>query len=248
MALETLMYIIIATIINGLIGLVGAFTLWLKDKSLDKILIILVAFSAGALMGGGLFHMLAEALEGMETITAFSYFIIGFVAFFFIERVLHWHHCHEGVCDVHPFSEMILIGDSIHNFIDGLVIAASFMVNPGFGFLTTLIIILHEIPQELGDFGVLVYGGYEKTKALLFNFLVQLFAVAGGIVGFFLLYTPESIGFLLPFAAGGFIYIAASDLIPELHKEENLKKSMISFVFFVIGILFLLAIKIFLGA
>lgn len=248
MSLETLVYILIATIINGLIGLVGALTLWLKDKSLQKILIILVAFSAGALMGGGLFHMLAEALEGMETITAFSYFMIGFVAFFFIERVLHWHHCHEGVCDVHPFSQLILIGDSIHNFIDGLVIAASFMVNPGFGFLTTLIIILHEIPQELGDFGVLVYGGYEKTRALMLNLVTQLICVAGGITGFFLLYTPESVAFLLPFAAGGFIYIAASDLIPELHKEENLKKSMLSFVFFVIGILFLLGIKIFLGA
>jgi zinc and cadmium transporter len=247
MAIETLVYILIATIINGLVGLVGALTMWLKEKSLHKILIIMVAFSAGALMGGGLFHMLAEALEIMETITAFSYFIIGFIAFFFIERVLHWHHCHEGVCDIHPFSQMILIGDSIHNFIDGLVIAASFMVNPGFGFLTTMIIILHEIPQELSDFGVLVYGGYKRTKALLFNFLVQLFAVVGGIVGFLLLYTPESIGFLLPFAAGGFIYIAASDLIPELHKEENMKKSMLSFIFFVIGILFLLGIKLTIG-
>jgi zinc and cadmium transporter len=249
MSLETLVYIIAATIVNGLVGLIGAVTLWLKEKSLHKIVIILVAFSAGALMGGGFFHMLAESLEMMEPVTAFSYFMIGFIAFFLIERFLHWHHCHEDrECEVHPFSQLILIGDGIHNFIDGLVIAASFMINPAFGVLTTLIIILHEIPQELGDFGVLIYGGYKRTKALMYNFLVQLTCVIGGIVGFFFLYTPESVGFILPFAAGGFIYIAASDLIPELHKEENLKKSMLSFAFFVIGILFLLGVKLFLGA
>lgn len=249
MGIETLFYIIAASIVNGLVGLIGAVTLWLKEKSLNRILIILVAFSAGALMGGGFFHMLAESLEMMEPVTAFSYFMIGFVVFFLIERFLHWHHCHERKeCKVHPFSQLILIGDGIHNFIDGLVIAASFMVNPAFGALTTLMIILHEIPQELGDFGVLVYGGYGRTKALVYNFMVQLTCIAGGIMGFFLLYTPESIGFVLPFAAGGFIYIAASDLIPELHKEENLSKSMLSFTFFVIGILFLLGVKIFLGA
>jgi zinc and cadmium transporter len=247
MGLETLLFILLATIINGFVGLIGILTLWLRDRVLRRILIILVAFSAGALMSGALFHMMAESLESMEAITAFSYLLVGFIMFFLIERFLHWRHCHEGRCEVHPFSQLILIGDGIHNFIDGLVIAASFMVNPGFGFLTTLMIILHEIPQELGDFGVLVYGGYEKIRALGLNFLVQLTSVVGGIVGFFFLYTPESIGFLLPFAAGGFIYIAASDLIPELHKEEDLKRSMLSFLFFVIGILFLLGIKILLG-
>ncbi len=248
MGLETLLLILLATIINGFVGLIGVLTLWLRDRALQKILIILVAFSAGALMSGALFHMMAESLETMETIIAFSYLMVGFIVFFLIERFLHWRHCHEADrCEVHPFTQLVLIGDGIHNFIDGLVIAASFMVNPGFGFLTTLIIILHEIPQEIGDFGVLVYGGYEKLRALGLNFLVQLISVVGGIVGFFLLYTPESIGFLLPFAAGGFIYIAASDLIPELHKEEDMKRSTLSFIFFIIGILFLLGVKLFLG-
>ncbi len=247
MGLETFLLILLATVINGFVGLIGVLTLWIRDKSLRKILIILVAFSAGTLLSGAFFHMLAESLEGMEVMTAFVYLLTGFISFFLIERVLHWHHCHEGRCDVHPFTHLILIGDGIHNFIDGLVIAASFMVSIAFGCVTTLIIILHEIPQELGDFGVLVYGGFEKIRALGFNFLAQLTCVIGGIVGFFLLYTPESISFLLPFAAGGFIYIASSDLIPELHKEEDLKKSMLSFVFFIIGIFFLLGIKLLFG-
>lgn len=247
MALETFLFILLATFVNGLVGLIGVLTLWVKDKFLNKILIILVAFSAGALLSGALFHMMAESLEGMEVMTAFTYLLTGFIAFFLIERVLHWRHCHEGKCDVHPFTQLILIGDGIHNFIDGLVIAASFMVSVVFGCVTTIIIIMHEIPQELGDFGVLIYGGFEKARALGFNFLAQLTCVIGGIVGFFFLYTPESVAFLLPFAAGGFIYIAASDLIPELHKEESMKKSMLSFVFFVIGILFLLGVKIVVG-
>lgn len=247
MGLETLVFILIATIINGFIGLIGVLTLWIRDKYLQKILLLLVAFSAGALLSGALFHMMAESLIEMEAMTAFSYLLIGFIMFFLIERFLHWHHCHKGRCEVHPFTHLILIGDGIHNFIDGLVIAASFMISIPFGFLTTIIIIAHEIPQELGDFGVLVYGGFEKTRALVFNFLAQLTCVIGGIVGFFFLYTPESVAFLLPFAAGGFIYIAASDLIPELHKEEDMKKSMLSFLFFVIGIVFLLGIKLLLG-
>jgi zinc and cadmium transporter len=247
MSLETLLLIVLATFVDGLVGLVGVLTLWLRDKSLRKILIILVAFSAGALLSGGLFHMLAESLEGLDAMAAFGYLLVGFISFFFIERVLHWRHCHKGKCDVHPFTHLILLGDGIHNFIDGVVIAASFMVGVPFGILTTLMIILHEIPQELGDFGVLVYGGFEKAKALGFNFLAQLTCIAGGVAGFFFLHSPETIAFVLPFAAGGFIYIAASDLIPELHKEESLKRSMLSFVFFIIGILFLLGIKLLLG-
>jgi zinc and cadmium transporter len=247
MGLETLIFILMATLVNGFVGLIGVLTLWLNDKSLRKILMILVAFSAGALLSGAFFHMIAESLETMETITAFAYLLTGFISFFLIERFLHWHHCHEGKCDVHPFTQLVLIGDGIHNFIDGLVIAASFMVGVPFGLVTTLMIILHEIPQELGDFGVLVYGGFDKARALGFNFLSQLTCVIGGIAGFFLIYTPESVAFLLPFAAGGFIYISASDLIPELHKEENLKKSMLSFAFFLIGIMFLLGIKLLVG-
>ncbi len=245
--LSTLLLILLATMINGLVAFVGAFSLFIKEKQLQKILMLLVAFSAGALLSGGMLHLLAESLEMLETETAFLITIFGFSLFFIIERFLHWHHCHEGKCDVHSFTYMILIGDGVHNFIDGLIIAASFLVSVPFGVMTTILIIGHEIPQELGDFGALVHGGFDRRKALLFNFGSQLTAVAGGIIGFLIggeaWFTP----LLLPFAAGGFFYIAASDLIPELHKESDLKKSILYFIFFLLGIGFMFATKFLLG-
>ncbi len=139
---------------------------------------------------------------------------------------------------------MNLIGDSIHNFIDGIIITASYLVSIHVGVITTIAILSHEIPQELGDFGVLIHGGFKKTRALLFNFLTGLTAVAGAILGYIASgYMEDFTGILIPFAAGGFIYIAASDLIPELHREKDMKKSMLAFVMFIAGIIFMAAIK-----
>jgi zinc and cadmium transporter len=231
----------------SLISLVGVFTLFFKDAMLKKILLILVGFSAGALMGGAFFHLIPEAmaLAGIELV--FVYVLTGFSSFFIIERFLNWHHCHDGKCSVHLFTHMSLIGDSIHNFIDGLVVASSFIVSVPFGIVTSIAIISHEIPQELGDFGVLVFGGFNKVKALMFNFFTALTAVAGALIGFFFSSMLEGFNsFLLPFAAGGFIYISASDLVPELHKEKKLDKAIISFVFFLLGIGFMLLVKMFL--
>jgi zinc and cadmium transporter len=238
-----LLWIILATIIDSLAGLAGIFSLWISRKSFDKILFALVGFSAGALLGGAFFHLLAESIEPLGTNIAFTSLFIGFILFFLIERVLHWHHCHEGICETHPLTYLILLGDSIHNFIDGLVIAASFLVSTEFGIITTIVIIGHEVPQELGNFGVLVYGGFNKTKALAFSFLAQATCIAGGLIGFFLGAQTSFSNYLLPFAAGGFIYIAASDLIPELHKETDTKKVVFSFIFFVLGVVFLYLIK-----
>jgi zinc and cadmium transporter len=247
--MHILIWVLIATIVDGLISLVGVFSLWIKEKTLQKILFILVAFSAGALLSGAFFHLLPEALENMESINVFVFVIIGFILFFLIEKFLHWHHCHNNEkCDVHPFTYLILIGDGVHNFLDGLIIATSFFVSIPFGIITTLIILGHELPQELGDFGVLVYGGFSRTKALLFNLLSQLTAVIGGIIGYLLSTFVEGIvSYVLPFAAGGFIYIAASDLIPELHKEPELKKSLTSFTFFLFGIAIMFSLKIIFG-
>ncbi len=245
--MSVLLWILAATIIDGLIALVGAAALLLKKETLGKILMVLVAFSTGALLGGAFLHLMPESIEAMEAGTAFSYLLVGFAIFFLIEKFLHWHHCHEGECDVHSFTYLILVGDGIHNFIDGLVIAASFLVSVPFGLVTTLLIIGHEIPQELGDFGVLVYGGFSEKKALFFNLVSQLTAVAGGAVGFLLSGAAGVTELLLPFAAGGFVYIAASDLIPELHKEKNLSKSMTYFLFFLVGIGFMLGVKLAVG-
>lgn len=243
--MEVLLWIFLATIVNGLVALVGIFSLSLSERTLKKILLFLVAFSAGTLLAGAFFHLLPESLESMTSMNVFSYLILGFVLFFLIERFFHWHHCHETEkCDVHTFTYLILFGDGLHNFIDGLVIAASFLVNIPFGVTTTLVIIAHEIPQELGDFGALVYGGFSKIKALTFNLASQLTCVLGGMVGYLLSGKTEFIALLLPFAAGGFIYISASDLIPELHKEVSLRKSLFSFTFFLIGIGLMLGMKL----
>ena len=245
--METLAWILLATIANSFLALVGAVTLGWSKKTLNRILHALVGFSAGALLGGAFFHLIAEALEKMPIMETFYIVFVGFILFFLIERFLHWHHCHKGKCDVHAFSYMILVGDTIHNFIDGLIIAASFLVDIGVGIVTTIAVMSHELPQELGDFGVLVYGGFSRKKALLYNFVSQLASVAGGIIGFFFIGTSGFAVYLLPFAAGGFIYIGASDLIPELHKQENMRKAMEAFVFFLLGLGFMIAIKMVFG-
>ncbi len=245
--MSTLAWILAATIANSLVALAGIITLFCSKRTLEGVLFALVGFSAGALLSGAFFHLLTESLEEMAAMTAFTYLFVGFVLFFLIERILHWHHCHRGECEVHPASYLILFGDGIHNFIDGLIIAASFVVNIGFGIVTTLLIIGHELPQELGDFGVLVYGGFGRKKALLFNLISQMASIAGGLLGFFVVAASGLTTLLLPFAAGGFIYIAASDLVPELHKESSLRKTIVSFAFFLAGIAFMAGTKMLFG-
>jgi len=245
--MTVLLWIIAATMVDGLVSMVGAVTLVLKKETLNKLLMVLVAFSTGTLLGGAFFHLMPEALEAMKPSVAFNYLLAGFILFFLIEKLLHWHHCHEEHCEVHAFTYLILFGDGIHNFIDGLVIAASFLVSIPFGIVTTLLILGHELPQELGDFGVLLHGGFSARKALAFNFLSQMTAVAGGIAGFLISGAAGFTSLLLPFAAGGFVYIAASDLVPELHKEKRLGKSMFYFAFFLIGIGFMLGVKLLFG-
>ncbi|MBN2517465.1 MAG: ZIP family metal transporter [Candidatus Altiarchaeota archaeon] len=238
-----LFWILLVTTLDGLVAFVGALTLGLSDKTLNRVLFVLIAFSAGTMISGSLLHLLSESFEALDVDTSMLLFIGGFSAFFLIERLLHWHHCHEGKCDVHVYSYLILFGDGIHNLIDGLVIAAAFLTDISLGFITSFLILAHEIPQEFGDFAVLLHGGMKKTRALLYNFISQLTAVLGGLIGFF--WFSEELRFLmLPFAAGGFMYIAASDLIPELHKEPKLSKAILAFMFFVVGVLLMLAIKI----
>ena len=244
--MNILLWILLATFIDSLVALAGIFTLGMKEKTLNKIIFVLVGFSAGTLLAGGMLHLLAESLETLSSFSSFIILIVGFSVFFLMEKFLHWHHCHEGGnCEVHPYTVLILLGDGLHNFIDGIVIGVSFLVNTEFGIITTLMIISHEIPQELGDFGVLLYGGMKKRKAIIYNFISQATCIIGGLMAFFI--KPDFVPFVLPFAAGGFIYISASDLIPELHKEVSVKKSVFSFIFFIFGIAFMTLVKILFG-
>ena len=242
-----LLYILISTIAISVIAFVGVFTLFLKQNIVNKSLLVLVAFSAGALLGGAFLHLIPEAIEKSRGENkVFLFVLLGFSLFFVLEQFINWHHCHKTEHSEHstkPFSYLILISDGTHNFIDGLIIAASFIVSVPLGLATSLAVAFHEIPQEIGDFGVLVYGGLKKSKALVLNFLSGLVAVAGGIIGFFLLDKIEgSIAFLLAFAAGNFIYIASADLIPEIKQKCPVGKSAVHFIAFLfgIGLMFLL--------
>ncbi|MBZ9572020.1 ZIP family metal transporter [Patescibacteria group bacterium] len=247
--METFFWIILSTFLISLIAFVGALALFLKERLLDKILLIFVAFSAGALIGGAFFHLIPEAIARAginQILNTFFYLIFGFCLFFVLEQFIGWHHHHTREHpEIMPFSYLILISDAVHNFIDGLIIAASFVIGFPIGAVTALVVALHEIPQEIGDFGVLVYGGFKKGKALFLNFISGTTVVFGGIFGFLF---AEKIGdktiFLLPFAAGTFIYIACSDLIPEIKREVNIKNSLIHFFVFLAGIGLMLIIKL----
>ena len=238
-----LLWILGSTLVISLISLIGVFLFGFKSEFLKKILLLLVGFSAGSFIGGAFLHLLPEAVES-ESYFVYIYLILGFCLFFVIERVLHWKHCHKGDCEIHTFTYMSLVGDGVHNFIDGLIIAGSFLVSIPLGITTSLAILFHEVPQEIGDFGVLLHGGFSRLKALLFNFLSAVFAVLGGLVGYFVSSFADLTVFLLPFAAGGFIYVGASDLIPELHREKDFKKSMGSFFAFIVGIALMVLLRI----
>lgn len=242
--ISTLLWIVLSTFLVSLISFIGILTLAIKQKVLNKILLHLVSLSAGALMGGAFLHLLPEAVEESENFNIFLYVLVGFILFFLIEKLLHWRHCHKQNCSIHTFAYMNLVGDCIHNVIDGLIIAAGFITNTQLGIVTTLAVAMHEIPQEIGDFGVLVYGGFKKTKAVFLNFVCALTAILGGILGYLLSGNITSFSmFLLPFAAGGFIYIAASDLIPEIKKEINIKSWTITFLVFLLGILIMYCVR-----
>lgn len=241
--MSILFLIITATFLVSLISFVGVLILFLKEKILDKALLFLVAFSAGGLMAGAFFNLMPEAIEegqkqGEPLIFSFLYLIVGFCLFFILEQGIHWHHHHQTRHpEIAPFSYLILISDGLHNFIDGLIIAGSFLAGFPVGVVTTLAVIIHEIPQEIGDFGILIYGGVKRIKALFLNFLSAVVAVLGGITGFFLFEKISgSIFFLLSFAAGTFLYISASDLIPQIKQEGNFKNSAIYFLVFILGL------------
>lgn len=251
--MNILISILVSTFIVSLISFVGVLILFFKEKILSKVLLFFVAFSAGALIGGAFLHLIPEAVEmtnesGGDMINIFLYLIFGFLFFYILEEFIFWHHHHTIHCEecpgIKPFSYLILLSDSVHNFIDGLIIAGAFVVSFPLGIATTLAVISHEIPQEIGDFATLVYGGIKKTKALFLNFASGLIAVLGGIIGFFL---SGSIGsfsvFLLVFASGNFIYIAASDLMPEIRSHAKEKKSLNYFLLFVLGICFMFLIR-----
>lgn len=244
--MSTIFNIILATTIISLLSLAGLSVILLKDKILDKILLGLVSLSGGVLFGGALLHLLPESLEIFQNEkTVFLITIFGFLFFYALEQFILWHHCHYGQHNhqIKPLSIIILLSDGIHNFLDGAAIAAAFLINPSLGVATTIAVALHELPQEIGDFAVLVHSGLSKTKALLANFISALTAIFGGVLAFYLAGTfGQNIAWLLPFAAGSFIYISAADLIPEIKRHESTGQSLKNFAIYLIGVFLMLLI------
>ena len=242
------LYIYLSVIIVSLLSLVGIFFLSFSPVFLKKITLLLVSLSAGALLGDSFFHLLPEAVKNVEVESLGLWFwLIGGIVFFFIlEKIIHWRHCHLQTCPEHPhhLGPMNLIGDAFHNFFDGLIIAGSFLVSIPLGITTLIAVIAHEIPQEIGDFGVLIYAGYTRKKAIFLNFITALTALLGATLAIFFNNSMASFAeVVVPFTAGGFIYIATADLIPELKKETAPGKSLVQLICIVLGILIMLLLK-----
>ena len=233
-------YTIISVLVISGISFFGVFFLSLKESGLNKILLFLVSFAVGGLIGDAVIHLIPESFEQVPSDLVTSLLIlVGIIGFFLIEKFVRWRHCHvpTSAQHIHPVVTLNLVGDCVHNLIDGLLIGASYMVSFPIGITTTIAVILHEIPQEIGDFGVLIHGGLTVRKALLFNFLTALMAVLGGLISLSIGPHVQNYSlFILPVTAGGFIYIAMADLIPELQHECGLSISVRYFIFITLGI------------
>lgn len=237
--------IIIASLIGSMFALIGGVILLTKEQLARKISLLLVSFAVGSLLGAAFFELLPEALREIGDRSAFTFVILGLLTLFLFEKFLKWYHCHDReTCDIHTFSGAVLFGDAIHNFIDGIIIALSFSLSTPAGIAATIAVFFHEVPQEIGDFGVLLHAGYSKGKVLLYNTLTALTTLVGAVVGYIAL--PLISGVLpqlISFAAGTFIYIAISDLMPEL-RHKTTGPDITHFVAIVLGILVLLGISI----
>jgi zinc and cadmium transporter len=234
---SVLTWIILGGVLMIGIAMIGSLTLLMTPTALARLLLPLVAWAAGSLIGGAFFHMIPAALKAMESSLDVSIAVVaGFLAFFMLEQLLHWHHCHRGQADgKRPLTYLVLIGDGLHNFLGGAAIAGTFLIDIRLGITAWLAAAAHEVPQELGDLGVLVYGGWSRSRALLLNALSATTFLIGGLLTYWLSFRI-SVGWLIPFAAGNFIYIAASDLIPEVNKHRSVRLSLVHLLAFIVGL------------
>lgn len=239
----TLLWIIGSGLAMSAVALVGLVTIALPPPVLDRLLLPLVGLAAGSLLGGALFHMLPESIDALGNGLGVPLAVVsGFVVFFILEQFLHWHHCHHAH-HVHPrpLGSLILLADGLHNFIGGLAVAGAFLVDIRVGVVTWLVAAAHEVPQELGDFGVLVHSGWSHRRALIWNLMSAFTFLVGSLVAYCVAERVE-VAYLLPFAAGNFLYIAAADLLPELRSARSLVERLETTACFLGGLLLLLAI------
>jgi zinc and cadmium transporter len=231
-----LFWIILLGLAMSCIALVGSVTLLFSERTLQRLLLPLVAFAAGSLIGGALFHMIPSAVSELgNSVNLYIWIAAGFLLFLALEQFLNWHHSHsQSPQERAPLTYLILVADALHNFIGGLFVTASLLVDLRLGLVAWLAAAAHEIPQELGDFGVLLHGGWSKSKALIYNFCSALTFLAGGLVAYAASGTLN-VAWLIPFAAGNFLYIGAADLIPEIKKTHDWKTNLLHFTAFTCG-------------
>ena len=251
-------YAFASVIIVSFISLIGIFALSLNQKFLNRSVFLLVSLAVGALFGDAIIHLIPEAFSRIQNPAIVSLFIlIGIISFLILEKFLRWRHSHGHDCEyngcdneksdaIKPIGPLIIASDGLHNFIDGIIIGISYLISIEIGIATTVAIILHEIPQEISDFALLIHAGFSKIKALALNFISAFSAVVGTIVVFVFGTTTESfVPIMIAFAAGGFLYIAGSDLVPEIHKTSDFKKSLQQFATIIIGIGIMFALLLF---
>ncbi len=236
--MSPLLFSLAATLGISLVSLLGIVFVFLKPKSLNQLTLFFVSFAIGGLLGDSFIHLIPQSFSFFKSSTSASLLILfGILVFFILEKILLWHHCHEVDChqSTKHVATLNLVGDSVHNFIDGALIAASFQISQLVGISTSLAVILHEIPQEIGDFGILIHHQYSVKKALVYNFLSALFSLLG--VLFVFIFSTNFSTYLVPITAGGFIYLAGTDLIPELHRHDTkIKNSLIQLTCILLGI------------
>lgn len=242
------LWIIVSGVAMSAIALVGSVTLLLSDSALRRTILPLVAFAAGSLIGGAFFHMIPASIAATSNpLMTFVWVTLGFLVFFVLEQFLHYHHCHRASADCRqPLTYLVLIGDGLHNFLGGLAVAGAILTDLRLGAVTWLAAVAHEVPQELGDFAVLIHGGWPKMRALVLNLLSGSTFLLGSILAYMASFRVE-VFFLVPFAAGNFLYIGASDLVPEVNKHREFWMNVILFVAFVSGLVTLLVIRLTLG-
>lgn len=226
----------------SLLSLIGLFTLSFKESALRKVLFLLISLAAGALLGDAFIHLLPEAFEEAGSVSTSIFVLAGILSFLMLEKFLHWHHSHgddasEEHARTHPVGHLVIVSDGVHNLVDGIAIGAAFLVSPEIGIATTIAIALHEIPQEIGDFGLLLHAGFSRARALWMNFVSALTAFGGVAIAFALAETSERIiPLIAAFAAGNFIYIALADLVPEIHKTRGTTRGIAQFLVILAGL------------
>jgi zinc and cadmium transporter len=245
-------WIIVFTALGGVLGVLAAASfLLLSEHVRDRLMPSMVSFAIGALLGAAFLALLPHALESPVKVEVHEIgltVLLGLLGFFVLEKLVLWRHCHTHDCEVHgsdfehakkmATGSLILIGDGIHNLVDGVLIAAAFLTDVHLGIVTSMAVIAHEIPQELGDFAILLHSGYSRTKALLFNVLASLTTVVGGVVAYYSLATAASLlPYVLAVAASSFIYVAVADLIPGLHRRPAISATLQQIALIALGVL-----------